>query len=140
HVKKGKYNPFQIWADSTTRVRSKIQDGLSIFYYARMNTGQRRSVDVPCFVTEKFENTHINFYDKIEKSEVKSLNYSVSTVRLDGHTDFVSIFGLTGNFEGWFTNDQYAVPTIARMKVIIGNISLELKEWKKANWSPPRYK
>lgn len=138
HVKKGKYNPFQIWADSTTYVNNYYQDGLSLFYYARVNNGQKKSVDVPCFVTEKFVKTRINFYDYIDKISIDAVDYDIPCTRLDGHTDFVSVFGLTGNFEGWFTNDKYAVPTIAKMKVIIGNVTLELKSWRKANWNPPK--
>ncbi|MEI7812287.1 MAG: DUF3108 domain-containing protein [Ignavibacteria bacterium] len=136
-VKKGKYNPFQIWADSTTRVKTRYQDGLSLFYFARMNTGTRKTVDVPCFVTDKFVNTKINFHGTIENISIDAVNYEIPCASLDGHTDFVSIFGLTGNFEGWFTNDKNAVPAIARMKVIIGNVTLELKSWKKNNWNPP---
>ncbi|MGE5350554.1 MAG: DUF3108 domain-containing protein [Acidobacteriota bacterium] len=138
HVKKGKYKPYEIWADSTTRVDNFYQDGLSLFYYARMNTGQKKNVNVPCFVTEEFVYTKINFYDKIENTSVHAVDYDIASVRLDGHTDFVSIFGLTGNFEGWFTNDKYAVPTIAKMKVIIGNVTLELKSYKIAGWKPPK--
>ncbi|MGE5431436.1 MAG: DUF3108 domain-containing protein [Syntrophomonadaceae bacterium] len=138
HVKKGKYKPYEIWADSTTGVKANYQDGLSLFYYARMNTGQKKSVNVPCFVTEDFVYTKINFYDKVEKTSIDAADYDIASVRLDGHTDFVSIFGLTGNFEGWFTNDKYAVPTIAKMKVIIGNVTLELKNWKISGWNPPR--
>lgn len=139
HVKKGKYNPYEIWTDSTTGVNANYQDGLSLFYYARLNTGQKKSVNVPCFVTEKFVYTQINFYDSIDRISIDAVDYDIPCTRLDGHTDFVSIFGLTGNFEGWFTNDKYAVPTIARMKVIIGNVTLELKSWRKANWIPPKF-
>ena len=139
HVKKGKYNPFEIWADSTTGLKAYYQDGLSLFYYARMNTGQKKSLNVPCFVTEEFVFTKINFYDKVEKTSIDAVDYDIASLRLDGHTDFVSIFGLTGNFEGWFTNDKYAVPTVANMKVIIGNVTLELKSWKISGWNPPRY-
>lgn len=140
HVKKGKYNPYEIWADSTTKISTPYQDGLSIFYYARMNTGRKLNVNVPCFVTEEFVFTRINFYDKIEKLKIDPINYDIACVKLDGHTDFVSVFGLTGNFEGWFTNDADAVPILAKMKVIIGNVSLTLKNWRKQGWNPPKYK
>ncbi len=140
HVKKGKLNPFQMWTDSTTNTKNKFyQDGLSLFYYARLNTGQKKTVNVPCFITEKYENTKINFYDKVEPISLENVNYKIAAVRLDGYTDFVSIFGLTGNFEGWFTNDAHAVPVIAKMKVIIGNVTLELKEWRKGDWKLPKY-
>ena len=40
YIKKGKVYPHQLWVDSTTSRDKKYQDGLSIFYYARMNTGK----------------------------------------------------------------------------------------------------
>lgn len=139
HVIKGKVNPPQIWTDSTTVADKKYQDGLSIFYYARMNTGRKKNENVPCFVTEDKVYTKLNFYDKTEGVSIDAVDYDIACVRLDGETDFISVFGLTGYFEGWFTADEAAVPVIAKMKVIIGNITLELKSWKKEGWTPPKY-
>lgn len=140
HIMKGKVNPPQVWTDSTTSADKKYQDGLSIFYYARMNSGQEKSVKVPCFVTEAKVYTDLNFHNEIEGVSIDAVDYDVACVKLDGETDFVSVFGLTGYFEGWFTADEAAVPIVAKMKVIIGNITLELKSWKREGWVPPRYK
>lgn len=137
-VKKGKYRPDQVWTDSSAAINQYYQDGLSLFYYARLNTGIKKTVNVPCFVTEEFVYTKINFYNDIQNIEIDAVDHPIPCTRLDGHTDFVSIFGLTGNFEGYFTDDAYAVPTVAKMKVIIGNITLELKEWRIGNWKPPQ--
>ena len=60
-------------------------------------------------------------------------------MRLDGSTDFISVFGLTGYFEGWFSNDEASIPIVAKMKVIIGNVTLKLKSWKRAGWNPPKH-
>jgi hypothetical protein len=138
-VKKGKFNPFQMWTDSTAKISKKFQDGLSLFYYARLNTGTVKTVSAPCFVTEKFETTKINFYNQVEGINIDALNYDIACVKLDGYTTFESIYGLTGDFEGWFTNDKYAVPVIAKMKVYVGNVTLELKQWKKKDWRPPKF-
>ncbi len=138
YVKKGKYNPYQIWADSSAKINAKFQDGLSIFYFARMNTGQKKYVKVPCFVTEKFESMSINFYNTIENISIDAVDYDIPCVKLDGNTTFRGVYGLTGEFEGWFTNDKYAVPTIAKMHVYIGSVSVELKRWKKQGWKPPQ--
>ncbi len=140
HVKKGKVNPPQIWTDSTTTADKKYQDGLSIFYYARMITGQNKSENVPCFVTEDKVYTKLNFYNKTEGISIDAVDYDIACVKLDGRTDFISVFGLTGYFEGWFTADEAAIPVVAKMKVIIGNITLELKSWKREGWTPPEYK
>jgi len=137
-VKKGKYNPYQVWADSSARINAKFQDGLSIFYFARMNTGVKKNVKVPCFVTEKFESMTINFYNTIENVSIDAVDYEIPCTKLDGSTTFRGVYGLTGEFEGWFTNDKYAVPTIAKMHVYIGSVSVELKKWKKQGWKPPQ--
>jgi hypothetical protein len=139
-VKKGRVSPPQVWTDSVTTAEHIYQDGLSIFYFARMNFGKKWSIDVPCFVTEQKVKTRLNFYDEPVKVSIDAVDYDINCVRLDGYTDFVSVFGLTGYFEGWFTNDEASVPVVAKMKVIIGNIRLELKEWKREGWTPPKYR
>jgi hypothetical protein len=139
-IKKGKVNPHQVWTDSTSRLTQQMQDGLSIFYFARMNLGSNKSVNVPCFVNEKYETTKINFYTGIQKAEVDAIDYDVSCLRLDGNMNFISIYGLTGYFEGWFSNDEASIPIVANMKVFLGNVKLELKEWKREGWIPPKYK
>ncbi len=139
HVFRGRMAPQETWVDSIAYLGKYHQDGLSIFYYARMRTGQNRSYNIPCFVNEKSENTLINNYSESVPIKINSINYEVDCVKLNGKTDFVSIFGLTGAFEGWFSNDSYAIPVLAKMKVIIGNITLELIDWNKEEWTPPKY-
>jgi hypothetical protein len=138
-VYRGKSDLSETWVDSTAYLESDHQDGLSIFYFARMRTGQNRSYNIPCFVNEKSENTIINYSDERYPIKIKAIDYEVDCVKLEGRTDFVSIFGLTGAFEGWFSNDSFAVPILAKMKVIIGNITLELIDWNKNEWIPPKF-
>jgi len=139
HIKKGKLQPPELWTDSTTSALREYQDGLSLLYYARMHSGESETVNLPCFVKEKKENTLINFYPNVTGVTIDAVNYPVACTHLDGEMKFISIFGLTGYFEGWFTNDDAAVPVVAKMKVIIGNIRVELKSWKRDGWMPPRY-
>jgi len=139
NIKKGKVYPPEVWIDSITSADKKYQDGLSIFFYARMNFGKDKTENVPCFVNEKKVYTKINFYTEPTEVSIDAVDYDISCLHLDGETDFVSVFGLTGYFEGWFSNDEASIPVIAKMKVIIGNITLELKQWKREGWNPPRY-
>jgi hypothetical protein len=59
-------------------------------------------------------------------------------VKFDGKLDFTGIFGLSGEFEGWFSNDEARVPILAKMKVLIGSVTIELMSWKRKGWAPPR--
>lgn len=139
-IKKGRFSPKEIWVDSTDKVEKQFHDGLSIFFFARMNSGKKSSMSLPCYVNEKKVITKINFYDNSIPVSVPVVDYEIKCVRLDGEMDFISIFGLTGYFEGWFSNDEASIPIAAHMKVIIGNIKLELKSWKREGWNPPKYK
>ncbi len=139
-VKKGRFKPAKVWKDSTVTIDKFYQDGLSIFYYARVNSGQNKSIDIPCFVNEKKETTKINFYKEETDVSIDAVDYDIACVRLDGELDFISIFGLTGHFEGWFSNDEASIPVVANMKVLIGNVRLELVKWKREGWKPPQFK
>ncbi|MDP2366454.1 MAG: DUF3108 domain-containing protein [Ignavibacteria bacterium] len=139
HILKGRERTNENWKDTLVTYDRDYQDGLSLFYFARMNTGQQKKVNVPVFINEKYEKTYINFYKKVEDMDIDAVDYDIACVRLDGETEFRGIFGLTGYFEGWFSDDEYAVPIVAKMQVIIGSITLELKHWKKKGWMPPKY-
>lgn len=139
-MQKGKLGDSKLWLDSTANTDKRMQDGLSILYYARMNFGELRTVSIPCFVNEKEEATLINFFNESEPISIDAVDYEVDCLKLDGKTDFISVYGLTGNFEGWFSNDSFSVPIRAKMNVIIGSVNLELIKWNEKLWNPPSFK
>jgi hypothetical protein len=61
----------------------------------------------------------------------------IRVVELSGKLKLKGIFGLTGNFKGWFSDDTEAVPITAEMKVILGSVKIELKQWNRKGWNPP---
>ena len=139
-IKKGKVNPYQLWTDSTTSAKKQFEDGLSILYYARMNSGTDKTADLPCFVNEKKELTVINFHNAVSSVKIDAVDYDIACVKLDGDMKFVSVFGLTGKFEGWFSDDEASVPILAKLRVIIGNVKVELTKWERPGWEPPKFK
>lgn len=115
------------------------QDGLSLLYYARAKAYHaRHSEYVPVLMYRSKATTTINFGLPGEWVEIDAVKYPVAAYALDGETGFTGIFGLTGGFEGWFSHDAAAVPLKAKMHVIIGSVKLELIQWKREGWSPPR--
>lgn len=140
HMKKGKLGSVKPWIDSTVELNQKVQDGLSILFYTRKIFGKHDNMSVSCFVNEKVELTALNFYKDQEPVSIDAVDYEIDCLRMDGRTDFVSVYGLTGDFEGWFSNDSFLVPIRAKMNVIIGSIDLELIKWNERIWNPPLYK
>jgi len=139
-IQKGKYGDFKPWLDSTVYIKHRMQDGLSLLFFARMNFGEQRTIAVSCFVNEREEITTINYFSNNEPVSIDAIDYEIDCLRLDGRTDFVSVYGLTGDFEGWFSNDSFSVPILAKMNVLIGSVNLELIKWNNQLWNPPPYK
>ena len=140
HILRGYKNSHNYFVDSIASVSQKLQDGLSILFFARVNFGAVDEIAIPCFVNEKEEETDIKYFSKNEPVSIESVDYKIDCKRLEGETDFVSVYGLTGIFEGWFSNDKSSVPIVAKMNVIIGSVTLELIDWNKNLWNPPKWK
>ena len=124
----------------TLRIDSRFQDGLSLFFFARDNLYAGREIVVPTLISEAKVTTSINFKRERTSVEVDAVDYPVDVIGFEGRADFVGIFGLTGGFEGWFSNDEARVPVLAKMKVLIGSVTIELMKWTRPGWTPPRGK
>ncbi|MBU1678404.1 MAG: DUF3108 domain-containing protein [Bacteroidetes bacterium] len=140
HVTRGVLKPFKIKVDSTCDLNQQIQDGLSLLYYARNGVGKKNSVQVPSFIGEQFKDVKLNFHDGTEGIEISAVDYEIDCTQLDGQFDFVGLYGLTGKFKGWFSNDEFSVPIVGTLNVLIGELTIELKSWRKPGWIPPKKK
>ena len=140
HILKGKLHEQKASLDTVIHLGSSYHDGLSILYFARFNTNRNESLVIPCFVNEDTASTIINYYFDQENVSIDAINYEADCIKIDGETMFTGIFGLTGYFEGWFSNDEYQVPVAAELEVVIGHISIELMDWERDKWQLPEYK
>jgi len=141
-VEKGKKQPdgsFLIESIDTSVITDKCQDGFSLFYFARRHVLQKKVMNVPTFIEKKQVNTFFNFTNTIEEEEIDSVDYPIEVVDFEGRADFVGVFGLTGGFQGRFTNDEARVPIVAWMNVILGSIKVTLWRWDRPGWTAPRY-
>jgi hypothetical protein len=122
----------------TISITGTCQDGLSLFFYAREHLQSGKIVNVPAVVKEKLVNTYLDFTWHEESVEVDACKYPVKALHFSGTLQFTGLFGLTGDFEGWFSNDDARVPIMAKLKVLLGSVTVELMEWKRGTWTPPR--
>ncbi len=125
--------------NDTLPLESFYQDGLSILYYARQGAASKKRVSAPTVVSEKKGTTTFDFLAERTSEEIDAVDYPVDVVYFKGEAGFVGIFGLTGDFEGWFSNDDARIPIVGKMKVLIGSVRIELMKWSRGGWSPPRY-
>jgi hypothetical protein len=133
-----------IWGSPTIEKRDSLrvdtltQDGLSLFFLARTLLTSGRQVTIPVVVNQKKGDTQIDFRVERTEEEIDAIDYPVDVLHFSGEAGFVGILGLTGGFEGWFSNDGARVPILAKMKVILGSVRIELMSWTRPGWTPPR--
>jgi hypothetical protein len=128
----------QLEYEKRINLNSVFQDGLSIFYYARYNFFRDYRVDVPVLFNQDSTSFEINFNTEKKDVEIGAVDYDISSLLLEGFTNYQLVFGLTGEFSGWFSNDGARIPVKAKLKVKIGSVTLELRSWKRTNWNPPK--
>jgi Protein of unknown function (DUF3108) len=108
----------------------KVQDGLSILYYARAMVKYKKLMSAPVFAYNELHYTFINFTGEQKKIEIDDAKYKA--FYLDGYLKFVGIAGLKEGFKGWFSPDIQSVPLKAHMEAFIGHVTLQLDSYK--NW------
>jgi len=121
----------------TMEAREPLQDGLSLFFHARRALFAGRELIVPTVIKEERVLTYLDMRTTRESVEIDAVDYPVDVRHFVGNANFVGFFGLTGDFEGWFSNDAARVPIMAKLKIILGNVTVELMEWKRPGWVPP---
>jgi hypothetical protein len=124
----------------TLQVHGPQQDGLSLFFFARQYLFSGKKVNVAGIVKEQQVNTYIDFYKERTSVEVDAVDYPVDVTKFEGKLDFEGIYGLTGAFTGWFSHDEARIPIMAKMRVIVGSVTIELMRWTRPGWTPPRAK
>ena len=113
-------------------------DGLSVVYYPRAMSHTIRTVDVPTIVNGKLGTITFRFGKSSGTESISVIQYPVRVIEVDGTLSVKGIFGLTGDFQGWFSDDSAAVPIKAKVKVLLGYVTVELIQWKRAEWEPPK--
>jgi len=117
-----------------------VSDGLSLFFLARQFCGKKDSMKISTLIDRELENSSLWFTDKKESVEVDIIPYPVRTSYFRGKAEWKGIYGISGAFEGWFSDDEARVPIVAKMKVYVGSIRIELVKWKRKGWVPPKAK
>lgn len=119
-------------------IKRPYNDGSSILYAARALMYSKKSLRLPTLIMEDTVSTVINFSGKKGTTEIDAVDYPVKTVYINGDANWTGVYGLSGRFEGWFSDDDARIPILAKMKVYVGAATLELTSWKRGSWAPPR--
>ena len=119
-------------------IKKYCNDGSSLLYAARTLVGSKKSIKLPTVIMGDTATTVINFRGTKQTTDIDAVNYPIMTTYFDGTANWTGVYGLTGGFEGWFSDDAASVPIKAKMKVYIGSVTRELQSWKRGSWQPPK--
>lgn len=118
----------------------RYNDGCSLLFAARSMLYSKKSYKIPTVIMDEPVTTVINFQGTIGETEIDAVDYPIRTVYFNGDANWTGIYGLTGRFEGWFSDDEARIPIKAKMKLYVGSATIELMSWKRGSWQPPRVK
>lgn len=124
--------------NDTINIDGKWNDGLSLFFLARKYLNLNKSIKIPSFIGDEKAKTVVNFTGKKEDVEIDAVDYPIKSVFLNGKAEWEGVYGLSGEFKGWFSDDEARVPIKAYMQVIVGSVKIELVKWKRKGWNPPK--
>jgi hypothetical protein len=133
-----KENKGKIIYSNHMKSNKKINDGLSLFFLARQMCNIKQVMSIPTLLDKDIVTTTINFQKKNENIEIDAVNYPIKTLYFNGVANWTGIYGITGKFEGWFSDDEARIPIKAKMKVYVGDVNIELIKWKRTSWNPPK--
>lgn len=138
-VKTEKYLDKQLKEKKVFNTAKKWNDGCSLFFTARHLLKSGKTLRIPTIVKEDTVFTTIAYKDaKVENVEIDALDYEIRTVHFQGEANWTGVYGITGKFDGWFSDDEARVPIRAKMKLYVGNADIELVRWKRPGWTPPK--
>jgi hypothetical protein len=123
--------------DTLQITKTPIQDGISLVFLGRHLSQVQDSISYPTVSNEKLGETLFYPLRPHSKVNIKAWEKPIHVVELSGKMKLEGIFGLTGDFKGWFSNDAAVIPITAEMKVILGSVKIELKQWNRKGWNPP---
>jgi hypothetical protein len=126
------------WKDTIQLESPFFVDGLSIGYFPRLFVHTVQTIVVPTVLYGKLGLTTFRFTNEKTTESLAVLDDPVRAIEVKGTTTVEGVFGMTGDFTGWFSDDSAAVPIKGRLKVLIGNVTVELIAWKRDGWNPPQ--
>jgi len=115
-------------------------DGASLFFFARTMAHSNATYTAPTLVEMEMFTTDITFMGTSTATEIGAVDEEIDTRELFGKANFEgkTFGGFAGEFRGWFSNDYASVPIKAEMSISLGTVTVELEEWSRPFWFPPR--
>lgn len=111
-------------------------DAMTLFYFARFQKKGTSIAKIEIWNDFVKESASLKVELNPELVEVENLNRSIMTHYVSGKADINGLYGLSGKFSGYFSDDSSSVPVLSKLNVLIGSVTCKLVEYKNKDWHP----
>jgi len=124
--------------DSVQLATKSFLDGVSIAFFPRGFLHAKRTLTIPTVLYGKLGETTFRFSEKPTTESIDADPQPVRVITVTGSTSAEGIYGMSGDFTGWFSDDEAGVPIKGKLQVLIGSVTVELIQWTRKGWTLPR--
>ncbi len=115
----------------TLSLTEPSSSGQLIFYYSRLFAGTNQDYRLPVYLEREKGYIDATNSTKIEMRDYEAFEEPVKTYFSEGDADIDGPFGFRGKFKAWYIADDLRVPAEAHAKVWLGNVKVQLIDYKK---------
>ncbi|MEE9186630.1 MAG: DUF3108 domain-containing protein, partial [Bacteroidota bacterium] len=111
----------------------------SLWFFARSHAQTGGTYGIQNIVDTTVSVTTLRYKRVLSLLKIDAYEDPVRAREVTGVANWVgeSFGGLSGEFRGWFSDDEASVPLRAHFKIFLGNVVLKLEEWHRPGWNPP---
>ena len=122
----------------TISIAERCYEALCLLFLARSHASRTGTVVVPTVVSKAVGETILHFTGESEEIDVPAFEDPIEAYHFTGDARWVGdgFGGMKGQFEGWVSRDQAAVPLRAEVGIFLGSIVLELESYERSSWRP----
>lgn len=109
-------------------------DVLGVIMMMRCLSASGLSVTLPTIISFGIKDTDLKFTDEIKEIKVAALDRPIRARHVEGKAHWKAWAGITGPFNGWFSDDEAAIPLKIYFKIFLGSVKLELEDVHRPDW------
>lgn len=110
--------------------------GQLVFYYSRLFAGTGRNYCLPVYLERKKGYISAKNSTETEMRKYDAFEDRVKTYFSEGNANINGPFGFSGKYKAWYIADNLRVPAEAHAKVWLGNVKVQLIDYKKERRAP----
>ncbi len=108
--------------------------GPAVMYYSRLFAGTDQTRHYPIFIDNEQSEIQMNFSSEtVSYSSPAFPDERIRAYIMDGYAGFDGPFGFSGNFAGFFKDDEMRIPLEARVSIWVGSVRVRLTEYERLN-------